>query len=260
MSDTVKRILYPVITFVALIALWMGAVRIFKVPTFVAPDPVNVWFALWNGYVNGTMFTHLFYTSESIFVGYFIGCVVAFIFGIAFSESVTLDRLFYPYVIAFQALPKVALAPMIVMWFGFELASKVVMVAIICFFPLFVNTMIGLRQANPALIDLMRAFSASRWQILWKIKIPAAAGHIFAGLEIAFVLALIGAVVAEFVSATRGLGYLVNSSAVSLETNVMFAAMLSLAALGYAGSALVKYAHRRIVFWEQQDTSTNVTV
>jgi NitT/TauT family transport system permease protein len=259
-GEYARRYLYPCITFVALIAAWLVAVRVFRIPSYLLPDPANVGIALWDGYAHGPMLGHLWYTSEAILVGYAAGCGAAFVLGIAFSESATLEGLFYPYVVAFQAMPKVALAPLIVVWFGFDLASKVVMVAIICFFPLFVNTIIGFRQANSAMIDLMRVCSASRWQILWKIKVPSAASHLFAGLEIAFVLALIGAVVAEFVSSTRGLGYLINSSAVSFDTNVMFAAMLSLAALGYLGSAIVKTIHQHVVFWETHRTNASDTI
>jgi NitT/TauT family transport system permease protein len=251
-SDQAKRFLLPPITLAGLIGAWLAAVRCFDIPSYLLPDPNAVWTALWKGYVKGDLVSHLWYTSQAILLGYLIGCVGAFVMGVAFCESKTLERLFYPYVVAFQAMPKVALAPLIVVWFGFELASKVVMVAIICFFPLFINTIVGLKSAEPAMIDLMRAFSATRWQILCKIKIPAAAGHLFAGLEIGVVLALIGAVVAEFVSATKGLGYLVNSSAISQETNVMFAAMISLSALGYLGSALIKFIHLRVVFWDRR--------
>ena len=143
------------------------------------------------------------------------------------------------------------LAPLIIVWFGFDLASKVVMVSLVCFFPMFINTAVGLKQTNPALLDLMRAFSASRLHVLLHIKIPSAAGHIFAGLQIAIVLGLIGAVVAEFVSSTKGLGHLINAAAVNLETNTMFAALFSLAVLGILGSQAIRRLHARVVFWDR---------
>jgi NitT/TauT family transport system permease protein len=154
-------------------------------------------------------------------------------------------------VVAFQSMPKVALAPLLLVWFGFDLTSKVVMVALVCFFPMFINTVVGLKSTSPALIDLMNAFSASRLHILVRIKVPSAAGHLFAGLQIAVVMGLIGAVVAEFVSSTRGLGYLISASAGTMDTSVMFAGLVSLAALGVGASALVQMVHRRVVFWER---------
>jgi len=152
-------------------------------------------------------------------------------------------------------VPKVALAPFLLVWFGFGLESKVVMVALVCFFPMFINTAIGLKQTNPAILDLMHAFSASRWHVLTGIKIPSAAGHIFAGLQIAIVLGLIGVVVAEFVSSTRGLGYLISAAAVNLETDTMFAALLSLAAIGLVANQTIRFLHDRVVFWDKPSVS-----
>jgi NitT/TauT family transport system permease protein len=154
---------------------------------------------------------------------------------------------------------EVALAPLILIWFGFGLESKAVMVGLVCFFPMFINTAIGLKATDPSLIDLMRAFSASRWHILTRIKIPSAANHIFAGLQISVVLGLIGAVVAEFISSSEGLGYLINASTTTLDTSTMFAALLSLAVLGIGGSQLVRLVQRRLVFWDQGNHTQSFT-
>jgi NitT/TauT family transport system permease protein len=118
---------------------------------------------------------------------------------------------------------------------------------------MFINTAVGLKATDPSLIDLMRAFSASRWHILTRIKIPSAASHIFAGLQISVVLGLIGAVVAEFVSSSQGLGYLINAATTTLDTSTMFAALISLAVLGIAGSQLIKFLQRKLVFWDRGD-------
>lgn len=251
MSEHAKAVFYPIITLIALLVLWVVAIRVFKVPNFVVPTPEAVVSSLRRGYIDGLFWKHFLFTLQSTVLGYALGCSLAFLLGCAFAESKTIERLFYPYVVALQSMPKVALAPLIIVWFGFEMTSKVVMVVLVCFFPMFINTVVGLRQTNPALLDLMHAFSASRWEILLRIKIPSAAGHIFAGLQIAVVLGLIGAVVAEFVSSTRGLGYLINAAAVNLETDVMFAALISLSVLGISGSFVIRMLHGRIVFWDK---------
>ncbi|MCC6532058.1 MAG: ABC transporter permease [Burkholderiales bacterium] len=251
MNERAKAIVYPLVTLFVLLAVWVVAIRVFKVPNFIVPAPEAVVASLRRGYVDGLFWKHFLFTLQSMVSGYALGCSLAFLLGCAFAESKTVERLFYPYVVALQSMPKVALAPLIIVWFGFELASKVVMVALVCFFPMFINTVVGLRQTNPALLDLMHAFSASRWEILLRIKIPSAAGHVFAGLQIAIVLGLIGAVVAEFVSSTRGLGHLINAAAVNLETDVMFAALISLSVLGVAGSLVIRMLHARIVFWDK---------
>ena len=251
MNDKLKAIVYPLATFVVLVAAWEAAIRIFKVPNFILPTPYAVLVALHRGYVEGLFWKHFFFTLQSMAFGYGLGCALAFVLGCLFAESRTVERMFLPFVVALQSMPKVALAPLIIVWFGFGLESKVVMVALVCFFPMFINTAVGLRQTNPALLDLMRAFSASRWHVLTRIKIPSAAGHVFAGLQISVVLGLIGAVVAEFISSTRGLGHLINAAAVNLETDTMFAALASLALLGVAGSLAVRYLHARVVFWDK---------
>ena len=257
MAERIKSVVYPLIAFAVLIALWDLAIRVFKVPNYILPTPAAVLDALKRGYVEGLYWPHFFFTLQSMAAGYVLGCSLAFLLGCLFAESRTVERILLPFVVALQSMPKVALAPLIIVWFGFGIESKIVMVALVCFFPMFINTAVGLRATNPGLIDLMRAFSASRWHILTRIKIPSAAGHIFAGLQIAIVLGLIGAVVAEFVSSTRGLGHLINASAVNLETNTMFAALASLAVLGVAGSQLVRYLHQRLVFWEKGSASQN---
>jgi NitT/TauT family transport system permease protein len=242
---------------VLLIVAWHAAVVGFQIPNYFIPTPLAVANALKVGYIDGQFWPHLAYTLQAMLAGYAAGCGLALVLGAVLAESPTAERLLMPYIVALQSMPKVALAPLIIVWFGFGLASKIVMVALVCFFPMFVNTVTGLRQADPALIEMMRAYSGSRWQMFWRVRVPAAAGPIFAGLQIAIVLSLIGAVVAEFISSTQGLGYLINAAAVGLETNVMFAALISLAGLGIAGSSVVRLLHRRLVFW---DKSAAVTV
>jgi NitT/TauT family transport system permease protein len=247
----INSFVYPVITTLLLLAAWTCAVRVFHVPSYVLPPPEAVARALKQGYIDGSYWPHFFFTLQSTCIGFVCGSVTAFLLGCLFAESRTIEQFCYPLVVAFQSLPKVALAPLILVWFGFDLTSKVVMVALVCFFPMFINTVVGLKNTPPALLDLMHAFSASRFYILVHIKIPSAAGHLFAGLEIAAVMGLIGAVVAEFVSSTRGLGYLISASAGNMETNVMFAGLASLAVLGVAASLLIQLLHRKVVFWER---------
>ena len=259
MNEKLKTVLQPLAALVVLLVVWDLAIKLLKIPNFILPTPVSVLQALHTGYVEGQYWPHFLFTLQSMVLGYLAGCVMAFLLGCLFAESRTVERTFYPFVVALQSMPKVALAPLIIVWFGFGMESKIVMVALVCFFPMFINTAMGLKHTNPALLDLMNAFSASRWHVLTRIKIPSAAGHIFAGLQIAVVLGLIGAVVAEFVSSTKGLGYLINASAVNLETNTMFAALLSLAVMGIMGSQLIRFIHAKVVFWDKGAASEAIT-
>ncbi len=206
---------------------------------------------LYSGYVDGLMYPHLIYTLQSTIAGYLIGCTLAIIVGAILAESRTFEKFVYPFVIALQSTPKVAVAPLIMIWCGYGLASKIVMVATMCFFPLFVNTISGIRQTDPAMLNMMRAFSSPNWLTFYRVKMFAAAGHIFAGLQISIVFALIGAVVGEFVASSSGLGWLVQSAMANFNTPLMFASIISLIVLGLVGTSIIRFIHRRVIFWDR---------
>lgn len=245
-----KNILTPIVSLLAFIIFWIASISLFAIPNYILPTPLAVVHALRIGYVDGLYWPHLLATLHATVLGYLIGCSLAFLCGALVADSETFERFVYPYVVGLQSMPKVALAPLIIVWFGFGITSKIVMVALICFFPVFINTIVGLRHTDPHLIDLMRVFSASRADVFLQVKLPSAASHIFAGLQISVVLALIGAVVSEFVASQRGLGNLVQASSQSLDVAAMFAVLFTLALIGVLGSQLVRSLHRRIVFWE----------
>jgi NitT/TauT family transport system permease protein len=259
MKGRVTTILYPAITFVLLITAWSGSIRFFHVPDYILPKPMAVLDAIKVGYIDGEFWPHFFFTLQSTAIGYAVGCVAAIVAGAALAESRVFEKCFYPYIIALQSMPKAALAPLIIVWCGYGLMSKIVMVALMCFFPLFVNTVVGIRQTDPTLINMMRAFSAPQWLIFFRVKLCAAAGHIFAGLQISIVLSLIGAVVAEFVASTKGIGWLIQASLANLNTAQMFAALLSLVVIGLVGTHLIQVIHRRIVFWDHAGPTTIAT-
>ena len=259
MHDAVKAVVYPMITAAVLILGWILSIRVFEVPDYLIPSPSAVLAAMKVGYIDGQYWPHFFYTLRSTAIGYGIGCGLAVCIGALVAESRTFERFVYPYIVAMQSTPKVAIAPLILVWFGFGLASKVVMVALMSFFPMFINTVVGIRQTSAPMLDLMKVFSASRLHVFFNVKLPAAAGHIFAGLQISVVLSLIGAVVAEFVSSTQGLGYLIQSASVNLDVATMFASLFSLILIGLAGTQLVRYLHRRLVYWDTGHGSAAVT-
>ncbi|WP_164497343.1 ABC transporter permease [Corticimicrobacter populi] len=243
-------LLYPLTSLGVLILVWWAAVRGFDIPDYLLPPPSAVFDALYRGFVDGSLWPHIAATLGETLSGYVIGSVLAVLLGVLLAESRTFERFVYPLLIGLQATPKVALGPLILVWFGFGMASKIVLVTLVCFFPLFVNTVNGIRRADPDLIDTCRSFSASRFYLLLHVKLPAAAGEIFAGLQIGVALALIGAVVGEFLSAQRGLGYLIASSSVSMSMSTMFAGVVLLALIGLTGAQTVRWLQRRLLFWE----------
>ncbi|WP_407180787.1 ABC transporter permease [Bradyrhizobium sp. STM 3562] len=254
----VRSLVPPLVTLLLVLAAWSYATRPGGLPAYLLPNPSAVAVALWSGLSTGELWPHIVFTLSSTLAGYVIGSVLAVVSGVLVAESQLFERFLFPYIVAIQATPKVALAPLILVWFGFGLASKVVLVALICFFPLLVNTISGIRRTDPELIAMARSFSRPGWWVFLHIKLPAAASAIFAGLEIGIVLALIGAVVGEFVAAERGIGYLIGSATVNMNTAVMFAGVLILALFGVLSSLAVRWVHRRIVFWEQPSADLTI--
>lgn len=241
---------YPLISLAVLILVWDVAVRWWQIPDYLLPPPATVFDALWSGFRSGSLWPHIGATLANTLAGYVIGSLLAVALGALLAESETFERFVYPLLVGLQATPKVALGPIILVWFGFGATSKIVLVALVCFFPLFVNTINGIRRTDPELLEACRAFSASRLFLLLHVKLPAALGDIFSGLQIGVSLALIGAVVGEFLSAQRGLGFLIASSSVSMSLATMFAGVILLALTGLAGAEAIRALHRHVVFWQ----------
>ncbi|MFM0362975.1 ABC transporter permease [Paraburkholderia sediminicola] len=188
-------------------------------------------------------------TLIEILGGFVVGSALGFALGAAIGQSAILEEIVYPYIVAFQTMPKVAIAPLFVVWFGFGAASKIVITATIVFFPVVVNTIVGLRSAPRDQIDLMTVCTASRWQMFRMIRLPHALPFVFAGLDIGIVLAVIGAIVGEFVGAQAGLGYLILQRNFSMDTAGAFAILIVLSLIGIGLHAAVRCIARRTIFW-----------
>lgn len=256
---TVPAIVYPALSLVIVIVAWSLAVRFFAIPDYILPGPDAVWRSFVSGALDGSLWPHVVATLIETASGYAIGCVLAIVLGALLAESPVFERFVYPLLVALQAMPKVALGPIILVWFGFGSASKIALVVLVCFFPLFVNTVTGIRRTDPDLIDACRVFSASRAYLFFHVKLPSAAKDIFAGLQIGVSLALIGAVVGEFLSSQKGLGYMIASASVSMSTATMFAGVLLLAAIGIIGAQCVRWIERKVIFWAPQPASLTTT-
>ena len=198
----------------------------------ILPNPYDVFMRLVSYFVNGRIWPHLFMTTQEILAGFVLGSVLGIGFGTLVSESDIARKVIMPYIIVTQALPKFALAPMLVIWFGFGMAPKVIIAALIAFFPLVENTYMGLTTTPQPQLELFRALRASRITTLLKLRIPHAVPAIFSGFRVALMLSLVGAVVAEYVGANQGLGALIIVSQGTLDTELMFVAFVILTVLG----------------------------
>jgi len=232
------------------LAVWEAVVRMFEIPMFILPTPSNVFMALWRGIASSLYIDHVWITLSETLLGFVLGTSLAFLLGTVIALSRPVEYFLYPFVVMFQAMPKVALAPLIIVWFGLGLASKVVNAALVAFFPLMVNTIVGLRSAEEDKVNLMKSLAATRTQIFWMLQLPNAMPYIFAGLEIAMIFALIGAIVAEFVGAQSGLGMLIQSMNFTMDVAGQFSVLLLLSLLGLVLNGIVIGVRRRVLFWD----------
>lgn len=237
-----------ILLFVGIVGGWELAVRLFEIPKIVLPAPSAVGLALWTG-MQGDFLKHFGITFYETIAGFVLGSATGLVLGALISQFRLLERTLYPYIVAFQTLPKVAIAPIIVIWFGYGVASKIVITATIAFFPLLANTIVGLRSAPQEQIELMVAFTASRWQVFRLARLPQALPYIFVGLDVAIVLSVIGAIVGEFVGAQAGLGYLILQKNFNMDMAGVFAILIVLSGMGIGLHLLVNAIQRRVVFW-----------
>ncbi|WP_312409325.1 ABC transporter permease [Comamonas sp.] len=232
MNPLLKARLWAAALLVLLLAVWEGAGRLGGISALVLPVPSAVLQALWTGLASGYFWPHVAATVQAVLLGLAAGASFGLLAGMALAESVLLERVLRPYVVVSQVVPKLALAPLFVLWFGFGMLPTVLITALVCFFPLMENTLTGLRQVDVQRLQLFRMLGASRLQTLLRLKLPTGLPAILAGLRVAVVLALVGTVVAEFMGATQGLGAVVIAAQGMMDTTLMFAALLLIAALG----------------------------
>jgi NitT/TauT family transport system permease protein len=239
---------------VALLLLWQVIVWLRLYPEFIIPPPAAVWNAFIENLIDGRLMHHIGVTMSEVAAGLVVGLILALSLGYLLAKSRSLETLLSPLIVALQAVPVVAYAPLLVIWFGTGVSSKIVTCALIVFFPMLINTMAGIRQVPLPLRDLMRSLRATRWQMLRHLEVPAALPVLFAGLKVSATLAVIGAVVGEFVSADAGLGYLIKLARQSYDTPLVLLAVILLALLARMLYGLVALAERWTLRWAAFET------
>lgn len=242
-----------ILLFCSSILAWELIVRAFEIPTFIFPAPSKVAMALWRGFASGLYQKHLYYTLLETVLGFLLGSALGFFLGTAVALNRYVEYFFYPYIVMFQSLPKVALAPLIVVWFGLGLKSQVINTALVAFFPLLVNTMVGLKSADEDRMNLMRSLAANENQIFWMLRLPNALPFVMAGLDVAMIFALIGAIVAEFVGARAGLGMLIQSMNFNMDVSGQFSVLLILSIVGLLLNRCILLIRRRVLFWDPSE-------
>ncbi|MGE0751925.1 MAG: ABC transporter permease [Variibacter sp.] len=248
--NTQRNFLLRILLLIATLIVWEIAVRVFEMPAYILPTPSNILMALYRGITSGLYVEHVWITLIETLLGFLLGATIAFTLGIGIGLSRRTEYYLYPFIVMIQSMPKVALAPLIIVWFGLGLTSKVINAALVAFFPLMINTIVGLRSADEDRVNLMKSLAATRGQIFWMLQLPNAMPYIFAGLEVAMIFALTGSIVAEFVGAQSGLGMLIQSMNFTMDVAGQFSVLFILSVVGLILNTLVAIVRRRVLFWD----------
>jgi NitT/TauT family transport system permease protein len=245
LNETLPRYALAVLSHIALVVIWYLFVKLGNVPKFVMPSPVETLDALLQP--NYGWWANIAVTATEIFGGYFLALAVGVVLALVFTWSKTLEAFFMPLLISLNMIPKVALGPLIIVWFKYGVLPNTLIAFSIALFPILLTTARGLREIEPELLDLVRSLHGSRWQLFVKIQLPGALPYIFSGMKVAAILAVAGAIVGEFLGSDKGLGYLMLQVQVTLDTPAMFMAVLLITLIGVALYAMVLALERLLV-------------
>jgi len=246
-----RTILAPIISFFGIIAIWELIDTIFKIPQIVIPNPHEIMFSFISNF--NMLAANAGITLFESILGFLLGTITAILLAILFVYSKTANDALYPYAIALKATPLYALAPLLVLWFGNDLGSKIAMSALVCFFPVLVNAVKGLTSIDSDAVNLLKTYGASRWQIFIKLRFPTSFSYIFPALKMSTTFAVVGATIAEFTGSSRGIGHIIVTSTYYINTSLMFAAIILISLAGIFFFFLVGYLERKVVFWERYD-------
>jgi NitT/TauT family transport system permease protein len=246
-----SRLLIPA-SLLGAVLLWQVVVTLGDFPAFILPPPLKVAARFVQVLRDGSLFNHTLITLGEVLAGLAIGLGTAVVLGYWLAKLDWLERILAPYIVASQSVPVVAIAPLLVIWLGPGVLSKILITSLIVFFPILVNVIVGVRSVSSDLYDLMRSFQASRWQTLRYLEIPAAMPVFLGGLRVGATLAVIGAVVGEFVGADRGLGFFINVGRGVYDTALVFVAIFTLVAMASAIYGVVSLLERRLLAWQRR--------
>ena len=254
------RILPHLALFLAILAVWELAVRTGLITSIIIPRPSAIMGAIVKLYITDrTIYPHFLITLTEAVTGFLIGAAIAIILAVWSSLSDSFKRYVSPYAVVLNVTPGIALVPIIIAWFGYGMGSKIALAAVICFFPIYVNTLTGLVQRDEDREELFRSVGASRYQVFRKLRVPAALPLMFAGFKIGLTTALIGAVVAEFAQATAGVGVLMSRFSFQLNMAASLATLLSMTVIGLLLFYAMEILDDRIVFWRRDTRMSAVS-
>jgi NitT/TauT family transport system permease protein len=241
------------------VIVWELIIVATNAQSYILPTPLSVWKTLVDLLKTGTLWSQLGSTMEGTLLGFVLGCLAGVVLGIAAGEFKIVRQIIYPYLVAIQSLPKVALVPVLATWFGFGLNAKVALVVLLVFFPVLVNTFQGVATADPQKIDLVRSLRGGRWQQLWRVRFFSAMPYMFTGFELGIVYAFLGAVLAEMTGSQSGTGVMIEQFQTNADTEATFALLIVLAVVGLVLNTIVRFIHHKVVFWEETSVGMSLS-
>lgn len=240
-----------VLSAVIFLLVWEGVVRYFAIPAYLLPAPSAVFLQVYTDVASGLIFPHFWTTFLEVVLGFLLATALGLSIGSAVALIPVVERVIYPYVLILQTVPKIAVAPLFLIWFGYGFQSKVITAALVAFFPILVNVIAGLKTVDPSRLQLMRALKASPMQTFMKVRLPSMLPYLFAGLEVAIIFSLIGAIVGEFIGASEGLGSLIIQRQGAVNVAGVFSILIFLSLMGLGLNAVLRLAARRFAFWSR---------
>jgi NitT/TauT family transport system permease protein len=247
LGSTISQMVPTLLLIVVTLAIWEIAVRLMKIPHFVIPTPSSIATVLVNK--QAALAYAAYITAEEILYGFLLSAVVGMLVALVIVRFERFGKAVYPLMVLFQNVPKIALAPLFILWFGYNLEPKILLIVVMAFFPISLNMLVGLRSADPNLIALMRSVGASRNEILRRVQIPNSLPYLMAGMKVGITLSVIGAIVGEFAGASAGLGYMIQFASTQMETALVFAALVEVSVLGMLFYYAVEVLERRYITW-----------
>jgi len=242
-----NAVLPPLALSLAALILWEAAIRLFNVPTFILPAPSAVVVSLIENRAQLAAATQA--TALEVLFGFVLASLVGIAVALVIVRFERFGRALYPLIVLFQNVPKVALAPIFILWFGYDLAPKILLIVVIAFFPVAIDMLAGLQSVEPSFVSLMRSVGAGNGKIMMRVRIPHSLPHLMAGLKVAITFSVIGAIVGEFAGANQGLGYVIQFASTQLDTPLIFAALVVVSILGLIFYYGFELAERILVPW-----------
>ncbi len=249
-QDKVSAALWPLVSFIVLMVLWEVAVSVFQIRDYIMPPPSKFFARLWES--RALIWDQSLVTGGEVLLGFLAAAIISIPLALLIVSVPALERGFYPLIVFFQLVPKIAIAPLFIVWFGFTLFPKILLTFLLCFFPILVDSMTGFKAIDTRLLYITRSMGATRWQTFRYIRLPAAMPFIFSGLKVSIVLAPTAAIVAEFVGANQGLGYLLLRGTSYLDTSLIFAALVALAVMGLVFNYAMEGGEQIVMPWQRK--------